>query len=159
MTAASYFADARFTDETDWCLETWLRVVDQGNEPNYGLSCFMRPDRGRSAALYLTETEVGLLSTENDWPHHTLQAVPFDTTDRFHWYRLVHSGGLEGSVALYVDGQELLRLPFSRLYRRTGSGHNVSFGPNAGNCEGRLHVAKFGYRLGGTEPLFGPVGE
>lgn len=155
--SACYFGDAVFGDATNWCMETWLRVVDQGTEPHYGLACFMRPDHGRDVALYLREDEVGLLSSEGAWPHRVLESVPFDTTDGFHWYRMVHEGGEAGTVSLAVDGQEVIRIPFTRLYVRNASGDNVSFGPNAADCEGRLHVAKFGYRLAAIDPLFGPV--
>lgn len=157
MTSACYFGDAVFGDDTDWCLEAWLRVVDEGNEPSYGLACFMRPDAGRGVALYLREDEVGLLSSEGTWPHHVLEALPFNTTERFHWYRMVHAGGAEGTISLEVDGRDVIRIPFTRLYLRNEPGDNVSLGPNAADCEGRVQVAKFGYRLAGTEPLFDQV--
>jgi len=83
-----------------------------------------------------------------------LASKPVDTTGGFHWYRLVHSGGEAGFVTLYMDGQELLRVAYSDLSGRAEAGWNVTFGPNASHCEGRLHVAAFGYRIGGTDPLF-----
>ena len=48
-------------------------------------------------------------------------------------------------------------MPYQDLFVRRGRGFNVGFGPNAGHCEGRMHTAKFGYRLGSTEVIFGPV--
>jgi len=82
-----------------------------------------------------------------------LASAPMDTTDTFRSYRLVHSGGRTGSVTLYVDGQEALRVPYTDLCGRAEVGWNVTFGPNASHCEGRLHVEAFGYRIGGTDPV------
>ena len=150
--------DHNWVDETDWCLETWLRVVDEGDEPNYGLAISMRPDEdGRNVALYLSDQSVGFNSTSGPHDHRTLKAVSFNTMDGFHWYRMVHAGGANGTVALEVDGKALLSIPMSALYPRVGSGANIMFGPNAAHREGRMHVAKFGYRIGSTESLFGPV--
>ena len=150
--------DHNWVDETDWCLEAWLRVVDKGDEPNYGLAISMRPDEGgRNVALYLSDEAVGFNSTSGPHGHRTLKTVPLNTTDGFHWHRMVHSGGANGKVALYVDGKELLSIPMSALYPRAGSGANIMFGPNAAHREGRIHVAKFGYRIGSTERLFGPA--
>ena len=156
-TNASYWRDGDWTDDTDWCVEAWYRVIDQGTEPNYGLATWMRPDSGRNAAIYMSESEVGINSTSGLTRHVTLKKVPMDTTDGFHWYRLAHSGGPDGVVVLYVDGVEATRVGMSDLFQRAGRGHNIGFGPNAGHCEGRMHVAKFGYRVGGTGPLLGPV--
>jgi len=80
-----------------------------------------------------------------------------DTTGAFHWYRLVHSGGEGGTISLEVDGNQVAEMPYRQLFPRRGRGHNVGFGANAGHREGRMHVARFGYRLGGTEVLLGPV--
>ncbi|MGC9318479.1 MAG: hypothetical protein ACP5KN_10675 [Armatimonadota bacterium] len=155
-TSAALSRDADFDDETDWCVEAWYRVVDQGTEPIYGLATFFRPNAGRAAALYLSENAVGLLTQKvNDY---TLVAEhEMDTTDGFHWYRMVHEGGADGTVAVLVDGEEIARAPLAELEANTARWPNVVFGPNAGHREGRLHVAKFGYRTGSTEPIFGPV--
>ena len=59
--------------------------------------------------------------------------------------------------ALYVDGSEVVRMPFQDLFVRSASGNNVMFEPNAGHREGRMHVMKFGYRIGSTEEIFGPA--
>ncbi|MCD6360477.1 MAG: hypothetical protein J7M38_06370 [Armatimonadetes bacterium] len=156
-TTAAYRREADWSDDDDWCVEAWLRVVDQGNEPDYGLSVWFRPDHGRNAAIYLREDEVGVQSSAGLTDHRVLKKVKMDTTDRFHWYRLVHEGGASGSVKLYVDGAEVIAMPFTELFMRVGRGGNVMFGPNAGHREGRMHVAKFGYRTGGSEVLLGPV--
>jgi hypothetical protein len=71
----------------------------------------------------------------------------------------VHTGGEAGEVVLYADGEELLTVPYADLCARAGSGWNVTFGPNAGHCEGRLHVAAFGYRVGSAEAVFPWEGE
>jgi len=155
-TNASFFKDANFNDQTDWCVEGWYRIVDQGTEPNYGFATFIRPDCGRGAAIYLSDKATGIMSTKQK-VHVVLKSIPFQTTDRFHWYRLVHRGGTDGTVVLSVDGTELARVAFEDLFFRWGRGHNVGFGPNAGHCEGRMHVARFGYRLGSTDVIFGPV--
>jgi hypothetical protein len=72
---------------------------------------------------------------------------------------MIHRGGAKGTVAIEIDGRKVLSMPYQKLTRRTytRSGFNVSFGPNAGHCEGRMHVARFGYRIGSTRPIFGPV--
>ena len=77
-----------------------------------------------------------------------------DTTDGFHHYTLLHEGGAEGTVALLVDGAEVARVPLSVLRTNSVRGFNVVFGPNASHREGHLQVAKFGYRIGGPEPVF-----
>jgi len=153
-THASYWRDDDWSDETDWCLETRLWVVDQGTEPVYGLACFMRPSSARNASLYLSDRAVGIMTTASPTDYRVLASKPADTTGGFHWYRLVHSGGETGSVALYLDGQELLRVPYADLCGRSEAGWNITFGPNASHGEGRLHVAAFGYRIGGTDPVF-----
>ncbi|MBT3290504.1 MAG: hypothetical protein HN380_24380 [Victivallales bacterium] len=153
---ASYGYDVTWPDREDWCLEAWFRVVDQGTEPNYGLSSFIRPDNGRGAALFMNATSVGIMSSRGD-AHIVLRKVPFDTTDGFHWYRLVHSGGANGQLALEMDGKELVRLPYTQLFPRNGRGGNITFGPNAAGKEGRMHVAKFGFRIGSTKTIFKPV--
>jgi len=155
-TNACFAKDATWNDDTEWCVEGWYRVVDQGTEPNYGLATFVRPDYGRAAAIYLSDKATGIMSSEPS-KHVVLKAVPMDTTDAFHWYRIVHSGGREGTVSLWVDGRKVASMPYQRLSLYRGRGHNISFGPNAGHCEGRMQVARFGYRLGGTEPVLGPV--
>jgi len=155
-TNACFFKDASWADETDWCVEGWFRIVDQGTEPNYGFATFFRPDRGRAAAIHLSDKATGIMSSQGT-VHKVLQAVPMDTTDAFHWYRMVHTGGEEGAVSLEVDGKQVATMPYKKLSPRSGRGHNVGFGPNAGHREGRMHVARFGYRLGGTEVLLGPV--
>jgi len=157
MTDASYRKDVRFTDADDWCMEAWLRVVDGGNEPNYGLACFVRPDHGRTVALYLSETQVGINSRKPPHDHRTLKAIAANTTDAFHWYRMVHSGGEAGVVTVAVDGENVLSMPYSDLFRRTDTGQNLVFGPNAADCEGRMRVARYGFRVGRTDPIFGPV--
>ncbi len=156
QTTASLSRDVSFTDDTDWAVEGWFRVVDQGTEPVYGLATFFRPNAGHSAGIYLAEDATGIMTQAgNDY------AVParheMDTTNGFHWYRLVHEGGTRGTVALFVDGAEVARLPLSELRVHTVRGANVTFGPNAGHMEGRMHVAKFGYRTGGTDVVLGPV--
>jgi len=156
-TRASFHRDANWNDQTDWCLEMWARIVDQGTEPNYGLASFFRPDAGRGAALYLSAQAVGIMSSQDATTHKVLKAVPLDTTDRIHWYRLVHTGGANGDILLKVDGRELVRMPFTDLFHRFARGANVAFGPNAAHCEGRMIVARFGYRLGSTDVIFGPV--
>lgn len=153
---ATFYKDVEFNDQTDWTLECWVRVADHGNQPSYGLSSFMRPNYGRGTALYLREDAVGIMSSE-EYDHQVIKSVPMDTTNGFHWYRLVHEGGPEGTVALFVDGEEKIRLDFTELYVWRGRGLNVSFGPNASNCEGRLLVAAFGYRVGDSKVLLGPV--
>lgn len=155
-TNAAFHKDQRWDDDTDWCLEAWYRVIDRGTEPNYGLATSMRPDTGRGAALYLSDKAVGIISTQGN-AHKTLKSVPMDTTDAFHWYRMVHEGGADGTVSVAVDGKEVLRMPFRDLFVRCGRGYNIVFGPNAGHCEGRMHVARFGYRVGSTDLIFGPV--
>jgi hypothetical protein len=155
-TTACFARDASWDDAADWCLEGWYRVVDKGTQPNYGLATFMSPPAGRNAALYLSDREAGILSTDGS-NHQVLKSTPLDTTDRFHWYRLVHTGGAAGSLFLEVDGKEVIRLPYSELLTRDHPAANILFGPNASNQEGRMHVAKFGYRIGSAEPLFGPV--
>jgi len=156
-TTAAFHKDQRWDDHTDWCLEAWYRIVDRGTEPVYGLATSMRPDTGRGAALYLSDKAVGIISTQGLTTHKVLKSVPMDTTDTFHWYRMVHEGGADGTIAVYVDGKEVIRMPFRTLFVRTGRGYNIVFGPNAGHREGRMHVAKFGYRVGSTDILFGPV--
>ena len=155
-TNACAFKDLDWNDDTDWCMEAWYRVADKGTEPNYGLATFVRPNAGRNVALYLSDKAVGLNSTK-DGRHITLKTVPMDTTGAFHWYRLVHRGGAHGEVVLFVDGKEVLRLPFERLFPARVRGHNLLFGPNAAQREGRLHVAKFGFRTGSTDVMFGPA--
>lgn len=156
-TCAACWRDADWADDTDWCVEAWYRVVDMGTEPNYGLATYMRPDTGRNVAIYLSEDAVGINSTQGLTVHKTLRQKVMDTTDRFHWYRMVHTGGATGDVVLSVDGTEAVRVPFTELFNRAGRGNNIGFGPNAAHCEGRLQVAKFGFRVGSSEPLFGPV--
>jgi hypothetical protein len=58
---------------------------------------------------------------------------------------------------LSVDGKEVIHVPYADLHTRSRTTFNISFGPNASHREGRMHVAKFGYRLGATDVLFGPV--
>jgi hypothetical protein len=157
-TTACFARDASWDDAADWCLEGWYRVVDKGTQPNYGLATFMSPPAGRNAALYLSDREAGILSTDGS-NHQVLKSTPLDTTDRFHWYRLAHTGGAAGALFLEVDGKEVIRLPYSELHIRNHTASNILFGPNASNQEGRMHVAKFGYRIGSAEPLFGPVRE
>jgi len=154
-TNAAFYQDAQWDDATDWCVEGWFRVVDQGTEPVYGLATFFRRDRGRAAAIYLREDAAGILTSQGV-EHRVLASAELDTTDRFHWYRLVHEGGEEGDVVLSVDGLDVTRVPYASLAIRPDAGHNIGFGPNAGHREGRMHVAKFGYRLGKTDALFGP---
>ena len=48
-TNACFSRNQNWTDEQDWCLETWVRVADAGDEPIYGLAVLMRPDYGRAA--------------------------------------------------------------------------------------------------------------
>ena len=156
-TNAIYKRDLNWSDDDDWCVETWLRVVDAGDEPPYGLSVWFRPDTGRNAAIYISAGEVGIQSSFSLTDHRVLRKVPMDTTDAFHWYRLVHEGGAEGTVALLVDGTEVIRMAFAELSIRTGRGGNIMFGPNASSRTGRLQVARFGYRIGTTDLIFGPV--
>jgi hypothetical protein len=153
---ASFVKDDAWNDATDWCIEAWYRVADKGTQPNYGLATFMNTPGGKNAALYLSDKEVGLLSTGGK-EHKVLKSAPMDTTGGFHWYRMTHTGGESGSVVVEVDGKEILRLPYAGLQTRDQTGFNISFGPNASAQEGRLHVAKFGYRINSAEPLFGPV--
>ncbi len=155
-TNASYHRDADWTDADDWAVEAWVKVVDQGTEPNYGLAIFMAGDRSRSAQLYLAAGATGINTTAGQ-THQTLTQVPMDTTGAFHWYRLVHEGGPSGRVALFVDGKPVAELPYADLGYREFRGTNVMFGPNAGHREGHLQFAGFGYRIGGTEVIFGPV--
>ncbi len=152
-TTASAMRDERFDDETNWRLEQVARVIDQGTEPIYGLSTFFRPNNGRAAGLYLSETATGILTQRGN--EYTLVAKhEMDTTDAFHHYALVHEGGAEGIVTLLVDGEEVARVPMSDLQPNVVRGSNVVFGPNASHREGHLQFAKFGYRIGGTEPVF-----
>lgn len=155
-TSACFWRDVDWTDDDDWCMEAWYRVVDMGTEPNYGLATIMTPDSGRSAAMYLSDKAVGVLSTDG-LVHKTLKTVDMNTTGGFHWYRMIHSGGASGTLTLFVEGKEVLRMPYADLFVRTDRGVNIMFGPNAAHCEGRMHVAKFGYRIGSTQPIFGPV--
>jgi len=155
-TNASAHKAVDWDDATDWCMEAWYRVADQGTEPNYGLATFVRPNAGRNAAMYISEKAVGI-NTKQGHKHITLKTVPMDTTDAFHWYRLVREGGADGQVVLSVDGKELLPLPYTALSYRADQGYNIVFGPNAGHQEGRMHVAKFGFRTGSTEVILGPV--
>ncbi|NOZ20064.1 MAG: hypothetical protein GXP25_03140 [Planctomycetes bacterium] len=155
-TRANAIKSAVFYDDTDWCVEAWYRLADKGDEPNYGLATFVNSPNGRNASIYMSDKEVGILSTDGG-AHKVLKAVPMDTTDGFHWYRLVHTGGSKGDIALHVDGKEVIHMPYTNLHRRDRTTINISFGPNAAHREGRLHVAKFGYRIGSTDPIFGPV--
>jgi hypothetical protein len=156
-TNACYSLNLNWDEAEDWCVEGWYRVADAGSEPVYGLATFMRADGGREAALYLSDKEVGVLTAEGNG-HRVVQKVPLTPTDTFRWYRLVHTGGTTGDVAVLVDGQELVRVPWTELsLAPPGSGDNVLFGPNAAQREGRLHVARFGFRIGSTETLLGPV--
>jgi hypothetical protein len=156
-TNAGYMRDVNWEDGERWCVEAWYRVVDQGTEPNYGLATFVRPDRGRQAALYLGAKEVGIL-TADGIGHKLLKRAPLNTTDRFHGYRMTCSGGPDGQVTVEVDGRERLRLPWRELGARPGAGGaNIGFGPNAAHREGRLQVAKFGFRIGSLDRIFGPT--
>jgi hypothetical protein len=157
-TNASFARNVDWNDATDWCIEAWYRVVDRGTQPAYGLATFMNPPAGRNAALYLSDKEVGLMSTDGKI-HKVLKSALMDTTDSFHWYRLIHTGGASGSLVLYVDGKEIIRLAYSDLHTCDHTVSNISFGPNASHQDGRMHVAKFGYRIGSTKPLLGPVGK
>jgi hypothetical protein len=156
-TRASFHKDANWNDRTDWCLEMWARIVDQGSEPNYGLASFFRPNAGRGGAIYFGDRAVGIMSSQDATTHKVLKGVLFDTTDRIHWYRLVHSGGANGDISLEVDGNEVIRMPFTALFHRFARGANVAFGPNAAHREGRMLIARFGYRLSNTDVIFGPV--
>lgn len=155
-TNAAVFKDASWNDNTDWCVEGWYRIVDQGTEPNYGFATFFRPPAGRNASIYLSDKAAGIMSSAGK-RHEVIEKVALDTTEGFHWYRMVHTGGAGGEVALSIDGEEKIRVPLKRLFPWHGRGHNIGFGPNAAHCEGRMHVARFGYRLGSTDVLFGPV--
>jgi hypothetical protein len=155
-TNASFAKDESWNDSTDWCIEAWYRVVDKGTQPNYGLATFMNPSIGKNAALYLSDQEVGVLSTDGT-THKVIKSLPMNTTDGFHWYRMVHSGGASGFLTLEVDGKEVIRLPYSQLHTRDQTGTNLSFGPNASLQEGRMQVAKLGYRINGSEPILGPI--
>jgi hypothetical protein len=153
QTTAALARSERLSDETDWRLEQVARVVDDGDQPIYGLSTFFRPDNGRAAALHLSETATGIVTQRGN--DYTMVAQhEMDTTDAFHHYALVHEGGADGTVALLVDGEEVLRVPMSDLQANALSGSNVVFGPNAGHREGHLQFAKFGYRIAGTDPVF-----
>ncbi len=156
-TNACFSKSENWTDDQDWCLEAWIRVADPGDEPIYGLSVLMRPDYGQAAGIYLGADTVGVI-THRQHEYRVLGQAPLDTTKAFHWYRLVHLGGATGEVTLAVDGAMLARVPYADLEMRMEAGWNVVFGPNASHREGRLHVAKLGYRIGSTEALFGPVG-
>ncbi len=157
-TTAALGRDVSFDDDTDWCVEQWCRVVDQGTEPVYGLATFFRPNAGRAAGLYLSESAAGIM-TQSGNDYDVPARRDMDTTDGFHWYRMVHEGGAEGTVALFVDGEEVCRVPMTDLRHNTVRGLNVILGPNAGHMEGRMHVAKFGYRTGSTEIVFGPLAQ
>jgi hypothetical protein len=85
-----------------------------------------------------------------------LKSIPLDTKAVFRWYRVTHSGGRSDTVILAVAGKELTKLPFHEFQVRDQTRINIAFGPNAVFQEGRMHVAKFGYRLGTSEPLLGP---
>ena len=152
-TRANCMRSAQWDDETDWCVEAWYRLADKGDQPNYGLATFMSPPHGKNCALYLSDKEVGILSTDGA-THKVLRTVPMDTTDAFYRYRLVHTGGSKGSVILDVDGKEVIRMPYADLHEREQTTISISFGPNAAHREGRLHVAKFGYRIASIEPIF-----
>jgi acyl-coenzyme A synthetase/AMP-(fatty) acid ligase len=93
------------------------------------------------------------MTTASPTDYRLLASEPVATTDGFHSYRLMHAGGETGSVTLYVDGQETLRVPYTDLSGRAEVGWNVVFGPNAAHGEGRVQVAAFGYRIGGTDPV------
>ena len=69
----------------------------------------------------------------------------------------MHAGGAAGTVALFGDGEEVARVPLSALRVHTVPGSNLVLGPNAGHREGRMYVAKFGYRTGSAEVILGPV--
>ncbi|MBM4082119.1 MAG: hypothetical protein FJ278_20605 [Planctomycetes bacterium] len=155
-TSACFTKDADWTDDVDWCVEAWYRVADMGTEPNYGLATFVSPSSARNAAIFLSDKAVGIISSR-DHTHQVLKSVDMNTTDGFHWYRLVHSGGEKGTISLSVDGKEAICLAYTDLFHRGVPTPGIMFGPNAGHMEGRLHVAKFGYRVGSTDPLFGPV--
>jgi len=152
-TNASASRDEQFDDDTDWRLEQVARVIDEGDEPLYGLATFFRPNSGRAAGLYLGESAAGIM-TQRGNDYSLVAQHEMDTTDAFHEYTLLHEGGAEGTVALLVDGAEVARVPLSDLQTPSVRGFNVIFGPNASHREGHLQVAKFGYRIGGTEPVF-----
>jgi len=154
-TNACFSRGDNWADEDDWCVEAWYRLVDQGTEPIYGLATMMRPDYGPAAAIYLSRDKVGIL-THHEHDYRTIGVVAMDTTDAFHWYRMVHTGGADGTVSLWVDGDQVSEVRYEELDRRVSAGWNVVFGPNASHCEGRLQVAKLGYRVGATDVLFGP---
>ena len=155
-TSAAFSKEAKWNDATNWCLEMWARIADQGTEPNYGFATPMQPPAGRNVSLYLSSTAVGLMTTKGA-EHIVLKSVPLDTMSAFRWYRVAHAGGRSGTVTLAVDGKELIKLPFHEFQVRSQTLANVAFGPNAASQEGRMHVARFGYRLGTTETLLGPL--
>ena len=154
-TSAAFSKEANWNDATNWCLEMWARIADQGTEPHYGFATPMQPADGRNVSLYLSSKAVGLMTTKGA-QHIVLKSVPLDTKAAFRWYRVTHAGGRSGTVTLAVDGKELIKLPFHEFQVRDQTLTNIAFGPNAASQEGRMHVAKFGYRLGTTESLLGP---
>ena len=111
--------------------------------------------RHADGPLYLSSKAVGLMTTKGT-QHIVLKSVPLDTKAAFRWYRVTHTGGRAGTVTLSVDGQERIKLPFQKFQVRDQTLANIAFGPNAASQEGRMHVAKFGYRIGTTAPLLGP---
>lgn len=155
-TNASLSKDADWNDATDWSLEMWCRIADQGTEPDYGFATFMQPQSGRNVSLYLSGNAVGLMTTDGA-THHVLKSIPLDTTNEFHWYRMTHTRGRDGRVTLSVDGKDVAHLPFTDFRVRDQTPANIVFGPNASQQEGRMHVAKFGYRIGNAAPLLGPI--
>ena len=63
-TRANAMKSAAFGDDTDWCVEAWYRLADKGDEPNYGLATYMNSPNGRNACIYMSDKEVGILSTD-----------------------------------------------------------------------------------------------
>jgi len=155
-THACFGKTANWNDATDWRVEMWSRIADQGTEPVYGFATFIQPPSGRNVSLYLSDKAVGLMTTQGG-EHIVLKSVPLDTTDRFRWYSVSHTGGRTGTITLAVDGKETIRLPFADFHQRGKTQANVVFGPNASDQEGRMHVAKFAYRFGNAKQLLGPI--
>ena len=75
-------------------------------------------------SLALPEDAVGIM-TQAGHDYALPARHEMDTTDRFHWYRIVHEGGADGTVALFVDGQEVCRVPMTDLRPNTVRGLNV----------------------------------
>ena len=81
-TSAAFSKEANWNDTTNWSLEMWARIADQGIEPHYGFATPMQPPVGRNVSLYLSSKAVGLMTTKGA-QHIVPKSVPLDTKATF----------------------------------------------------------------------------